>query len=175
MTQDSSGRLIGRRMPTTALTTTDGDRVDLSDPALGAFALFIYPRTGDPNKPDDASWAAIPGAKGCTVEACAIRDLYSAFRELGLGVYGLSTQSTEYQSEAVERLHLPYPILSDPSLALRRLGLDTFRFDGEELYTRVTLLVAGGSVVDVVWPTSNTIAHVSDVLASARSAYGSAG
>ena len=49
-----------------------------------------------------------------------MRDDHSALRDLGAAVFGLSTQDTAYQREAVERLGLTYPLLSDESLALAR-------------------------------------------------------
>ena len=59
------------------------------------------------------------GGCGCTPQTCAFRDHYAALHEAGARhVFGLSTQDTPYQREAVERLHLPFPILSDEKLQL---------------------------------------------------------
>ena len=56
----------------------------------------------------------IPGARGCTPQSCSFRDHFAELKRLGVAqLYGLSTQDTAYQREAVERLHLPFPILSD--------------------------------------------------------------
>ena len=55
----------------------------------------------------------------------------------GLGVravFGLSTQDTAYQQEAVARLHLPFALLTDEHLALAQaLRLPTFGFEGATL------------------------------------------
>jgi peroxiredoxin len=68
-------------------------------------------------------------------------------------VFGLSTQDTAYQREAVERLHLRYPLLSDERLELTRaLRLPTFTVDGMTLIRRLTLIARDGVIADVVYP-----------------------
>ena len=118
--------------------------------------VFAYPRTGRPgveNPGGEDSWNAIPGARGCTPELCGVRDDHSVLRDLGAAVFGLSTQDTAYQREAVERLGLTYPLLSDESLALAgALRLPTFETDGLTLLRRLTLIVRDGVVADVIYP-----------------------
>lgn len=148
---DSGQRLVGGvSVPALEFPATTGDLVDLAQRSLGDFVLFIYPRTGGrPDRPEGDDWALIPpGAKGCTAESCEFRDLAAEFSSIGLSIYGLSTQDTAYQQEAAERLHLPYPLLSDPHMKLgRALGLPTFRYDGSELYKRSSLVVRDGVIV----------------------------
>jgi peroxiredoxin len=68
-------------------------------------------------------------------------------------VYGLSTQDTAYQSEAVQRLHLPFPLLSDARLDFARaLRLPTFTFAGLELIKRLTVIARAGRVEQVFYP-----------------------
>lgn len=143
--------LPGSPLPAVALPATDGTEVALAD-LPGRVVVFAYPRTGKPGEPSlggDEAWDAIPGARGCTPQACAIRDSHARFEALGIRVFGLSTQSTEDQRDAAERLHLPYPLLSDPNAAL---GLPTFEVEGVTLYKRLTLFVRGGVVEDVIYP-----------------------
>src|ERR671925_2325298 len=120
-------------LPPVALTSTDGEVVRL-DELPGRSVVFAYPRTGRPGEEPpggEAAWNAIPGARGCTPEACSFRDEAARFAQRGARIFGLSTQDTEYQREAVERLHLPYPLLSDERLELTRaLELPTFAVDG---------------------------------------------
>jgi peroxiredoxin len=100
-----------------------------------------------------AAWNAIPGARGCTPQSCGYRDHYAELAALGATVYGLSTQTTEYQSEAVERLHLPFPLLSDPQVDLARaLRLPTFPFAGLELIKRLTMIARAGLIEEVLYP-----------------------
>jgi peroxiredoxin len=147
--------LPGSPVPPVELAATDGSRVRL-DQVGGRSVVFAYPRTGRPGETSlggDAAWDAIPGARGCTPQACGIRDSISRFGALDVGVFGLSTQSVADQVEVVERLHLPYPLLSDERLALARaFALPTFEVEGVTLLKRLTLFLSDGVVEDVQYP-----------------------
>jgi peroxiredoxin len=151
----ATDHLAGTALPPIALPSTDGGSVRL-DELPGVSVVFAYPRTGRPGEEPpggEASWNAIPGARGCTPEACSFRDERARFEAAGARVFGLSTQDTGYQREAVERLHLPYPLLSDAGLELTRaLALPTFEAAGLTLIRRLTLIVRDGTIVDVVYP-----------------------
>jgi peroxiredoxin len=151
----AADHLPGARLPAIALPSTDGGSVRI-DELAGLSVVFAYPRTGRPGQAPpggDDDWNAIPGARGCTPEVCSFRDERARFAERGARILGLSTQDTEYQREAVERLRLPYPILSDERLELTRaLGLPTFETDGLTLIKRLTLIVRDGAIADVVYP-----------------------
>jgi peroxiredoxin len=144
--------LPGMRLPALTLPATNGSVVDLS--ALpGRSVVYIYPRTGRPDQPLPAGWDAIPGARGCTPQSCGYRDRAAEFAALGVRVFGLSTQDATYQREAAERLHLPFPLLSDASLAFATaLGLPTFTVDGMTLIKRLTLVVRDGAIETVFYP-----------------------
>jgi len=111
-------------------------------------------------------WDAIPGARGCTPQACDFRDHHGALLAAGAGaVYGLSSQSTADQCEAVERLHLPFPLLSDVGLLLATaLDLPTFSAGGRRLFRRITLVVSQGRVEHVFYPVHPPGAHAGEVL-----------
>ena len=109
--------------------------------------------TGQPNIPLPNGWDEIPGARGCTPQSCAFRDHHQELRELGTQVFGLSTQSAEYQKEAIERLHLPFELLSDCDLSFANaLKLPTFKIGGQRLIKRVTLIANVGKIVKVFYP-----------------------
>jgi peroxiredoxin len=145
--------LSGLRMPSITLAATDGSSVDLASLA-GRAVVYAYPRTGRPGEANPDGWEAIPGARGCTPQTCAFRDHFAELRALGVAhLYGLSTQDTAYQREAAERLHLPFPLLSDESLALTRaLRLPTFTTHGMTLLKRLTLIVRDGAIEHVFYP-----------------------
>jgi peroxiredoxin len=145
--------LAGAKLPALSLPATDGTKVDLS--ALpGRTVVYIYPRTGEPGKPPLDGWDAIPGARGCTPQSCSFRDHFAELQRLGVArVFGLSTQATGYQREAAERLHLPFPILSDADLHLARaLGLPTFTVAGMTLFKRMAWVIEDGAIVKVFYP-----------------------
>jgi peroxiredoxin len=151
----AADHLRGTLLPPVALTATNGETVRLDD-LPGRTVVFAYPRTGRPGEDPpggEAGWNAIPGARGCTPEACSFRDESARFAAIGVRVFGLSTQDTDYQREAVERLHLPYPLLSDAPLELTRaLALPTFEVEGMTLIRRLTMIVVEGRIEDVVYP-----------------------
>jgi peroxiredoxin len=148
----AADHLPGTLLPPLGLVATDGSAVDLSSLA-GATIVFAYPRTGAPGVPVPAGWDAIPGARGCTPQACAYRDAHASFAALGARVYGLSTQDTGYQREAAVRLDLPYPLLSDAAFAFTdALRLPTFEFEGTRLLRRLTLVVRDGTIERVRYP-----------------------
>jgi peroxiredoxin len=95
----------------------------------------------------------IPGARGCTPQTCGFRDHHRELTELRTDVFGLSTQTTEYQREAAERLHLPFEILSDSEFAFTNaLRLPTFEVSGMRLLKRLTLIIRSGRVEHVFYP-----------------------
>ena len=144
--------LTGARLPGVALASTLGAAINLG--ALrGTTVLYCYPLTGRPDQSLPSGWDAIPGARGCTPQSCAFRDQYLHFRELGADVYGISTQTTDYQTEAAQRLHLPYALLSDAGLSLAHaLRLPTFTVDDRTLLKRLTLIAEDGVIRKVFYP-----------------------
>ena len=145
--------LTGAKLPVLALAATDGSQVDLSR-LSGRTVVYVYRRTGRPNQPLPTGWDGIPGARGCTPQSCGFRDHFAEMRRLGVAhLYGLSTQTTDYQREAVERLHLPFAILSDADFALTRaLKLPTFEVDGMVLIKRMAWIVDDGTITHVFYP-----------------------
>jgi peroxiredoxin len=149
--------LRGMALPSIPLLSTDGRVVDLQG-LTGWTVLYTYPRTGRPEEADSPAWDAIPGARGCTPQSCGYRDAYDEFRRLGVRVFGLSTQTGEYQREAVERLHLPYPLLSDAELQFTHaLDLPTFEFtpypgQSPVHLLRMAMIIRDGMIENVVYP-----------------------
>jgi peroxiredoxin len=148
--------LPGRPLPALALPSTRGGSVRLDRAGAPWAVVYCYPRTGLPDRDPPgglAAWDAIPGMRGCTPQACSYRDHHAELRALGAEVYGVSTQTTEYQREAAQRLHLPYPLLSDASLELARaLELPTWEVAGHTLVRRLTLIARAGRIEACFYP-----------------------
>jgi peroxiredoxin len=159
--------LTGTTVPPVALAATDGTTVTLG--ALkGRIVVFAYPRTGEPGKAslvDD--WDMIPGARGCTPQTCSFRDLFADLKRAGAqSVFGLSTQSTAYQREMVERLHVPFAVLSDDKLALTKaMRLPTMDVAGQTLIKRLALVIDDGRITKVFYPVFPPDRNAGDVLA----------
>jgi peroxiredoxin len=145
--------LAGLKLPSVPLTATDSAQVDLSK-LSGRTVVYIYPRTGVPGRQMPEGWDAIPGARGCTPQSCGFRDHFAELKRLGVAqLFGLSTQDSAYQSEAVTRLHLPFPILSDATFALTRaIRLPTFVVEGMTLLKRMALVIDDGVISKVFYP-----------------------
>lgn len=146
--EDDGGarHLASLAVPDIALPATDGTQVSLAR-LPGRVVVFAYPRTGVPGQPSPVDdWDMIPGARGCTPQACAYRDLHKDLTAAGAArVFGLSTQDTAYQREAAERLHLPFPLLSDETLALSTaLRLPTMQVAGMTLIKRLAMVIDDG-------------------------------
>src|SRR4029079_9330983 len=131
----------------------------------GRTVVYVYPRTGQPGVPAPDGWDAIPGARGCTPQSCGFRDHFAALQRLGVAhLFGLSTQDTAYQREAVERLHLPFAILSDAELKLTpATKLPTFAVDGMELIKRMAWIVDDGTITKVFYPVFPPDRNAADV------------
>jgi peroxiredoxin len=144
--------LPGMQLPSVLLMSTADRMVDLAK-ISGRTVVYCYPRTGRPDQDPPQGWDEIPGARGCTPQSCAFRDHYQELRALGAEVFGLSTQDTEYQKEAVKRLHLSFPLLSDERLLFTEaLKLPTFRVESMTLIRRLTLVIGDGLVERVFYP-----------------------
>ncbi len=156
-------------LPAISLQATSGARVDLTQQGAPWVVVYCYPRTGCPGQelPGGAeAWNAIPGARGCSPQSCAYRDHYAELQALGANVYGLSTQDSDYQKEAAERLELPFPLLSDAQLSFAQaLRLPTFRFAGLDLIKRLTLIIRAGRIEEVFYPVFPSDSDATHVLA----------
>jgi peroxiredoxin (alkyl hydroperoxide reductase subunit C) len=161
-----AAHLNGSTLPAISLLATDDTSVNLS--ALsGRTVVFAYPRTGEPGKialVDD--WDMIPGARGCTPQTCAFRDLFADLRAAGAAqVFGLSTQSNAYQTEMASRLHLPFPVLSDEKLAFTRaLNLPTMEVADLTLIKRLALIIDDAKITHVFYPVFPPDRNAGDVL-----------
>lgn len=95
----------------------------------------------------------IPGARGCTPQACSFRERHRELLELKVDVFGVSTQTTQYQREMTNRLHLPFECLSDAEFRLcDALRLPTFEVEGMRLLKRLTLVVRNRRIEHVFYP-----------------------
>lgn len=161
-----AAHLTGTRMPNLTLPASNGSDVSLA--ALPArTVIYIYPMTGRPDRALPDGWDGIPGARGCTPQSCAFRDHASELAALGVGaIYGLSTQDSAYQAEAAERLHLPFPLLSDAGLVFANaLRLPCMQVDGQTLLKRMAWIVEDGVIAKVFYPVFPPDQNAADVVA----------
>lgn len=158
--------LLGRALPAITLASTDGSEVKLDTVSEGRWVMFVYPMTGEPGVDSPDGWDDIPGARGCSQEACSFRDNLAALQALGVGrVLALSSDRLEHQQALIERFHLPYPMLSDPGLLVAAaLDLPTFSAAAATFYKRLTLVVDASRIAHVFYPIFPPDTHADEVV-----------
>jgi peroxiredoxin len=167
----AADHLVGSAVPALALSSTAGHEINLREAAEATLVLYLYPRTARPGESLPPGWNDIPGARGCTPQSCAFRDHFAELRSLSADVLGLSAQPLADQVELAERVGLPYPILSDPQLALAEaLRLPTFEVAGMRLYRRLTLIAREGRIEKTFYPVFPPDRNAADVVAWLESA-----
>jgi peroxiredoxin len=165
----AAGHLVAVVLPDVTLPATDGTSVRLTELGPGRTVIYAYPMTGTPGVDPPDGWDAIPGARGCTPESCGFRDHHAELAEAGAAVLGLSTQPTDVQREAAERLGLPFALLSDAGLELANaLVLPTMVVEDTTMIRRLTLVVRDGRIEHVFFPVFPPDAHAAEVLAWVR-------
>jgi peroxiredoxin len=143
--------------------------IDLAAAAAATLVVYVYPRTGVPGEPLPPGWDEIPGARGCTPQNCAFRDLHAELSELGATVHGLSAQDIGEQREFAARERIPYPLLNDSPLRLARLlGLPTFEAAGMRLYRRLTFIAQQWTITKVFYPVFPPDRNAADVVSWLR-------
>jgi peroxiredoxin len=165
----AADHLIAVVLPDVTLPATDGRSVRLTELGPGRTVIYAYPMTGTPGVDPPDGWDEIPGARGCTPESCGFRDHNAELDRAGAAVLGLSTQPTDVQREAAERLGLPFALLSDADLELTRaLGLPAMVVEGTTMIRRLTLVVRDGRIEHVFHPVFPPDTHAAEVLAWLR-------
>ncbi len=155
----------GRKLPDTALPSTTGEPVSLAQ-YDGWSVVYCYPWTGRPGLPDPPNWDNIPGAHGSTPQTESFANLHSAFRQVGVSIFGLSTQSRDYQQDMAKRLKIPFAILSDEDFAFAdALALPRFETGGVTYLKRLTLTIQNGRLRRVFYPIAAPDTHPREVLA----------
>lgn len=133
--------LVGMHLTSSlTLTSTSDACVDLGA-MQDKLVIYVCPLTGHSEAALPEGWNEIPGARGCTLQACDFSNHYLELQHLNTVVFGLSSQTTDYQLELKNRLHLPFDLLSDSTFQLKNtLNLPVFNAGELLLYKRLTLI-----------------------------------
>jgi peroxiredoxin len=157
--------LTGTRIPTIVLDSVSGEKIDLGS-LKGKTVVFFYPMHGHPDAPPMVGWNDIPGARGCTPQACAFRDGYAKLEALGVRVFGISSQPLTEQKEASVRLKLPYELLNDSQFRLTAaLKLPTFQYADKTYIKRITIICGNGVIKKTFYPVFPPDKNIDDVIA----------
>jgi peroxiredoxin len=149
----SADHLGGASAPAIRLPTTGNRWIDFGEEASTPMVVFFYPRTGEPGKPNPPDWDMIPGARGCHHHFCGFRNIHQDFQQEGFKVFGASAQSTAYQQEFVQRMHIPFEVISDQEFRLTdALKLPTFEYHSTRLIARLALVLNKKKIVHAFYP-----------------------
>ncbi|MEZ8392219.1 peroxiredoxin [Vibrio splendidus] len=163
--------LLGMPLPDISLLSTGNELVNLSS-LKGITVFYCYPMTGRPDIPHPEGWEDIPGARGCTPQSCSFRDHHNELKRLNASVFGVSVQSSDYQKEAKNRLHLPYSLLSDAEYKLANaLSLPILTVENMPLLKRVTFIAENGVITKVFYPVFPPDKNIDEVLESLTKSY----
>jgi peroxiredoxin Q/BCP len=146
---------VGDKAPSFTAATNGGGTVSLADFRGSHVVLYFYPRDSTP---------------GCTKEACAFRDHFSAFKKKKAVVLGVSTDGVKSHDKFVEKFGLPFRLLADEDFAISRAygarGQKSFMGRTYEGMHRVTFLIGPDGIIQRIWPTVKPEEHAAEVLAA---------
>ena len=116
--------------------------------------LFFYPKDDTP---------------GCTKEACAFRDAYADFVDLGCEVFGISSDAAATHQNFQQKHQLPYPLLSDSQKKVRQqFGVPGNLFG--LIPGRVTYVIGlDGKVAGIFNSQTNPVGHITEALKVVKS------
>jgi peroxiredoxin Q/BCP len=146
---------IGDHCPIFSLPDSLGKDIQVKD-YLGQkiLVLFFYPKDDTP---------------GCTKEACAFRDAYADFVDLGCEVFGISSDAAATHQNFQQKHQLPYPLLSDSQKKVRQqFGVPGNLFG--LIPGRVTYVIGlDGKVAGIFNSQTNPVGHITEALKVAKS------
>lgn len=89
---------IGSPAPDFTLHDQNGTNVTLSGLKGQKVVLYFYPKDNTP---------------GCTIQACNLRDNYSALKKAGYRIFGISPDSSRKHANFIKKFNLPFDLLAD--------------------------------------------------------------
>lgn len=143
----------GMKAPLFEATDQDGKTVRLKDYLGRKIVLYFYPKDDTP---------------GCTKEACAFRDNFPKFEEIGVEVFGVSIDSEKRHKKFVEKYELPFRLVADEDKKIVQdygvWGLK--KFMGREYMgtNRVTYLIGENGAIEHVWPKVKPAEHAEELI-----------
>ena len=148
---------VGQKAPEFNLPDQDGNMHSLKEQKGKWVLLYFYPKDDTP---------------GCTVEACTIRDNYSAFKKAGIVVLGMSADSVKKHAKFAEKYKLPFTLLADEEkVAINAYGVwAKKKFMGREYMgiLRNSFLIDPEGKIAKIYEGVKPADHAEEVLADAK-------
>ena len=147
----------GAKAPDFTTIDQSGNKVTLRDYRGKKVVLYFYPKDDTP---------------GCTKEACAFRDSFESFKELGVEILGVSVDNEKSHKSFVEKFKLPFKLLADTDKKI----VTAYGVWGEKsMYgrkymgmERATFLIDGNGVIQGIWRKVKVPGHVEEVLKAVK-------
>src|SRR5712671_1884344 len=138
---------VGDKAPDVSAAASDGTTAHLKDYlGKGPIVLYFYPK-------DDT--------KGCTAEACGIRDTMDEFKGLNAIILGVSFDSVESHKAFIEKYHLPFVLLADTDKKVAKAyGVAD---DSSKVASRVTFVIDRNGKIAFVDPKVNPATHAAEL------------
>ncbi len=144
----------GDKAPDFSSNDQNGNTVNLSDFKGKRVVLYFYPKDDTP---------------GCTKEACSFRDADAVYREKGITVLGVSTDSEKSHQKFISKYQLPFDLLADTEKKI----VEEYGVWGEKsMYGkkymgtfRKTFLIDDGKIVKI-FEKVDVAKHADEVLAA---------
>ena len=139
---------IGRKAPLFTLLDQNGEAQSLKGQRGVWVVLYFYPKDDTP---------------GCTLEACAIADIYKDFKRQGVEVFGVSKDTPKSHKKFAEKYSLPFTLLSDPTMEM----MDTYgAFVEKKMYgkivrgtNRLTYIISPEGKIAAAYPEVDPASH----------------
>ncbi|MGD8731374.1 MAG: thioredoxin-dependent thiol peroxidase [Anaerolineales bacterium] len=149
---------VGTSAPEFESLDDGGEPIKLSDYRGKEVILYFYPRADTP---------------GCTKEACAFRDDYSAYEEADVVILGVSPDTVKKQANFKKKWDLPFPLIADEdhSIAAAYGVWGPKKFMGREYegVHRTTFIIDKKGKIKQVFENVKPAEHSEEILAAIRS------
>lgn len=142
---------VGADAPKITAPDQDGNPVNFADVyAKGPTLVYFYPKADTP---------------GCTKQACSIRDDWSALKEKGIQVLGVSADKEDSQKKFKDKYTLPFTLIADSKKEVAKaFGVNMIGALGLEVTSRQSFLVKDGKIAWEMTKGTTTQTHAQDVL-----------
>jgi len=138
---------VGDKAPDFSVAASNGTTAHLKDYiGKGNIVLYFYPK-------DDT--------KGCTAEACGIRDTMEEFKGLNATVLGVSFDSVESHKAFIAKYNLPFVLLADTDKKVAKAyGVAD---DSSKVASRSTFVIDKTGKIVFVDPKVNPATHAAEL------------
>lgn len=96
---------VGDKAPAFKGIDQNGEAISLADFAGKKVVIYFYPKDN---------------TKGCTAQACNLRDNYAALQEAGYQIIGVSKDDEKSHQKFISKYELPFPLIADTDTSINQ-------------------------------------------------------